>query len=146
MGTICNRFSAESGQVSPGSDERLLDRVARELRVAEDQAGCRVQPREVHVEERGEGVMLASPRSLDQASLVPGRPCFGTATAVVLDRVWRPCRPKGSTAAVSSVPTERAGGHDGRGDGPGREDRQRRHDARPVAERGSERVGQGARG
>jgi hypothetical protein len=70
---------AQTRQVAPGADESLLDRVARELRVAEDQAGCRVQPREVHVDERGEGVMLASPRSFDQASLVHGRPCFGTA-------------------------------------------------------------------
>ena len=37
---------AKSRQVAPGADERLLDRVARELRVPEDQAGRRVQPRE----------------------------------------------------------------------------------------------------
>ena len=83
---------AKSGQIPPGSDERLLDRVARELRVAEDQAGSRVQPREADIDERGEGVMLASPRSLDEVSLVHGRLWCGTATAVVLDRVWRPCR------------------------------------------------------
>ena len=80
--------------------ERLRDRVACEIRVAEDQTGCRVQPREVHIEKRGEGVMLASPRSLDQASLIHGRPYCGTATVVVLDRVWRPCRAKGSIASV----------------------------------------------
>jgi hypothetical protein len=30
---------AKSGQVAPGSDHGLLDRVARELAVAEDQSG-----------------------------------------------------------------------------------------------------------
>ena len=64
---------AETRQVAPRSDECLLDRVARELRVPEDQAGGRVQPREVDVDERGEGVMLAPPRSFDESSLVHGR-------------------------------------------------------------------------
>ena len=43
---------AKPGQVPPGPDQRLLDRVARELRVPEDEAGCRVQPRERRVDER----------------------------------------------------------------------------------------------
>ncbi len=64
---------AETRQVAPGADECLLDRVARELPVPEDQAGGRVQPREVDVDERGEGVMLAPPRSFDESSLVHGR-------------------------------------------------------------------------
>jgi hypothetical protein len=37
---------AETWQVAPGTDQGLLDGVARELRVPEDEAGCRVQPRE----------------------------------------------------------------------------------------------------
>src|SRR5689334_20362739 len=40
---------AETGQVAPGADQRLLDGVARELAIAEDQAGGRVQPREAPV-------------------------------------------------------------------------------------------------
>ena len=96
---------AKPGQVPPGSDERLLDRVARELRVPEDQAGGRVQPREAHIEERGEGVMFASPRSLDRGLAGPRSPLVcGTAMAVVLDRVWRPCRAKGSP---SPLPADR---------------------------------------
>src|SRR5690349_10908923 len=87
---------AETGQVAPGADHRLLDGVARELAIAEDQAGGRVQPREAPVDEVGEGVMLALPRSLDESSLVHGRLVCGTPWAVVLDSVWRPCRPKGS--------------------------------------------------
>ena len=35
---------AQRRQVPPGADEPFLDRVARELRVPEDQPGCRVQP------------------------------------------------------------------------------------------------------
>ena len=42
--------------------------------------------------ELGEGVMIASPRSLDASSLVHGRLGFGTPSVVVLDRVWRPGR------------------------------------------------------
>jgi len=36
----------QPGQVSPRSHERILDGVARELRVPEDEPGSRVQPRE----------------------------------------------------------------------------------------------------
>ena len=35
---------AQAGKVAPGADERLLDRVARELAIAEDQTRCRVEP------------------------------------------------------------------------------------------------------
>ena len=52
---------AEAREVAPGSDERLLDRIARELRVPEDESGGRVQPRDGQVDERGEGVMIAPP-------------------------------------------------------------------------------------
>jgi hypothetical protein len=64
---------AKTGQVAPGADHGLLDGVARELPVAEDQTGGRVQPRETHVEELGEGLMIASPRPFDESSLVHGR-------------------------------------------------------------------------
>ena len=61
---------AKPGQVSPGSNERLLDRVARELRVPEDEPGRRVQPRKPRIHEPGEGVMIALPRAFDEHSLV----------------------------------------------------------------------------
>ena len=56
--------------------------------------------RETHIEKRGEGVVIAFPRSLDQVSLVHGRlgGPVGTPTVDVLDRVWRPCLLKGSVA------------------------------------------------
>ena len=50
----------------------FLDRVSRELGVPEDQAGRRVQPRDQPAGEDGEGVMIASHRSLDELSLVHG--------------------------------------------------------------------------
>ena len=74
---------AETRQVAPGADERLLDRVARELRVPEDEAGRRVQPREGRVDERGEGVMIAPLRAFDELSLVHGRLDCVTTWAVV---------------------------------------------------------------
>ena len=61
---------AQARKVAPGSDERLLDRIARELRVPEDESGGRVQPRDGQVDELGEGVMIASPRPYDETSLV----------------------------------------------------------------------------
>jgi hypothetical protein len=87
---------AQSGQVPPGTDHSLLDRVARELRVPDDQSGRRVQPRETDIEKLGEGVMIATPRKLDECSLVHGRLECDTTWAVVLDRVWRRISPNRS--------------------------------------------------
>ena len=86
-------------QVAPGSDECLLDRVAGQLRIPEDEAGRPVQPRDGSAGELGEGVMIALPRSLDESSLVHGRLGFGTPLVVVLARVWRPYRDFGSRRA-----------------------------------------------
>ena len=77
-------------QVAPGSDEGLLDRVAGQLRVAEDETGGAVQPRDGPAGKLGEGVMIALPRSLDESSLVHDRLGFGTPWVDVFDRVWRP--------------------------------------------------------
>ena len=93
---------AETGQVAPRADERLLDRVARELRVAEDQAGGRVQPREMRVDERGEGVMLALPRSFDQLSLV--RSATKWCTAITTVQSLGPTLEKAIEIAESGVP------------------------------------------
>src|SRR5690349_1988723 len=64
---------AQRRQVAPAPDHRLLDGVARELAVAEDQASGRVQPRDGRADEHGEGVMIATLRSLDESPLVHGR-------------------------------------------------------------------------
>src|SRR6188508_3729639 len=65
---------AQPGEALPGPDEALLDRVARELRVPEDQPGRRVQPRDRPADEHGEGVMIASSRTVHEFSLVHGGP------------------------------------------------------------------------
>ena len=63
---------AQARKVSPGSDVRLLDRVARELRVPEDEAGDGLQPRDGRADERGEGVMIAPACPFDEIPLVHG--------------------------------------------------------------------------
>jgi hypothetical protein len=65
---------AERGEAAPGPDEALLDRVSREFLVPEDEAGRRVQPRDERAGQHGEGVMIATLRSLDEFSLVHGPP------------------------------------------------------------------------
>src|SRR6516165_8765280 len=76
-------------QVVPGPDQGLLDRIAGEIRIPEDEAGGPVQPRDGPMSQLGEGVMIALPRSLDESSLVHDRLDFGTPWVDVLDRVWR---------------------------------------------------------
>ena len=61
---------AKSGQVSPGVQQRVLDRVSRELAVPEDQAGRSVQPRDGRASEHGEGFMIAPLCLLDETLLV----------------------------------------------------------------------------
>ena len=65
---------AERRQGPPGADESILDTVARELRVPEDQPGRRVQPRDGVAGKRREGVMIAPLRPLDEVSLVHDGP------------------------------------------------------------------------
>ena len=65
---------AQARQTAPGGKEPFLDRVSRELVVPEDQSGRRVQPRDERAGKRGEGVMIASPRPLDELSLVHDHP------------------------------------------------------------------------
>ena len=64
---------AQGGQLAPGLEHRVLDGVARELRVPDDEAGGCVQPGESLVDEHGEGVMIASPGSTDQLQLLHDR-------------------------------------------------------------------------
>ena len=63
---------AETGQISPGPHEGVLDHVMGELAVPDDQPGGRIQPRDGNANKRGEGVMIAAPCSLDESSLVHG--------------------------------------------------------------------------
>jgi hypothetical protein len=52
---------AQSGKVAPGAHQSLLDRVARKLRVPEDESGYRVQSRDGSSGQHGKGVMIAPP-------------------------------------------------------------------------------------
>ena len=75
---------AQPGQIAPGSNEGILDRVSRELAVPEDEAGGSVQPREGSAGDHGKGVMIALPRSLDETTLVHGRLSYRRGTSAVL--------------------------------------------------------------
>ena len=57
---------AQRGQVTPGPDERLLDGVLGLVGIAQDEPGGSVQPEERGACQRGEGVMIASSRSLHE--------------------------------------------------------------------------------
>ena len=85
-------------EVPPGSDQPLLDRVACELGVAEDEAGGLVQPHDGGAGELGEGVMIASPRTLHEPSLVHGRlELVRHGQGGRAHRVWRRRRSIGSS-------------------------------------------------
>ena len=71
-------------EIPPGSDQALLDRVACELRVAEDEPRRLIQPHDSRAGELGEGVMIASLRALHEPSLVHGR-------LVLSARPWWSC-------------------------------------------------------
>ena len=58
--------AAQGGQVTPGSDERLLDGVLGLVGIAQDEPGGGVQPEDRGACQRGEGVMIAPPRSLHE--------------------------------------------------------------------------------
>ena len=81
--------SNRSGSRNPGRSRQartiaILDRVARELRVPEDESGGRVQASERRVDERDEGVMIAPPRPFDECSLVHGHLLVATTLLVAL--------------------------------------------------------------
>jgi hypothetical protein len=66
------------GQIAPGTDQALLDRILGQVGVAKDQPrGC-VQPPKSAIDEHGKGVMIASPRPLDELSLIHDRLACGT--------------------------------------------------------------------
>ena len=107
-----SQASNRSGSRRPGRSRQARMRPPGPRRarapVAEDQAGGRVQPRETR--RRGATVKASCSPRLARSM----RPRWstvasdvGAATVVVLDRVWRPCRAKGSAG------TETRPGHGG---------------------------------
>ncbi len=88
-------------EVPPGSDQRLLDRVACELRVPEDEAGGLVQPHDGHAGKLREGVMIASPGSLDELSLV--HRCLALQCTTMVDRASHGMAPGSSIRFLPNV-------------------------------------------
>jgi len=83
-------------EVPAGLDQPLLDRIACELRVPEDEASSAVQPHDGLASKLGEGVMIASPCTLHESSLVHVRLVCRHGRMVVRHRVWRAIRLDGS--------------------------------------------------
>lgn len=94
---------AQPRQVSPGSDQCLLDRVSRELAIPEDEAGRRVQPREGSAGDHGEGVMIAPSRSLDETTLVHGSLSCRRGQCARARMLWRRDRANRSRAKEMEV-------------------------------------------
>ena len=65
---------AERREVAPRPDVGILDGIASELGGAQDQTGDRFEPADRRLDELGEGVMIASPRSLHEFPLVHAHP------------------------------------------------------------------------
>ena len=59
----------QRGQITPGPDQRVLDGVGGLLRIPKDEPGGGIQPGDRGACQLGEGVMIASPRSLHEVSL-----------------------------------------------------------------------------
>jgi hypothetical protein len=62
----------QPGQVAPRTDAGVLYGVAREVRVAEDQAGGTIEPAERGVEQLGEGDGVTLPCQLYERSMLHG--------------------------------------------------------------------------
>jgi hypothetical protein len=69
--------------VPPGQHERVLDRVLGAIRIAEDEVGDAMQPREGSPHQLGIGFVIAVPGRDDQVSLHP-RHHFGAGHLPVL--------------------------------------------------------------
>ena len=68
--------AAQRGQVTPGSDERLLDGVLGLVGIAQDEPGGGIQPEDRGACQRGEGVMIAP------SALAPRVPAASRPSAV----------------------------------------------------------------
>lgn len=87
---------SQATQVSPGLDERLLDRIVGQVAVPEHQLGDVEEPADRRGGELGKGLPIAPSRPLDQ--LAPYR------HPVPRSRQCAPCRPRGG-GAPESVPS-----------------------------------------
>lgn len=74
------RRITKTGQVPPGVQQRVLNRVPREFAIPEDEAGGCIQPRDGRASQDCEGVMIAPLCLLDETPLVHCRLWSGAAT------------------------------------------------------------------
>ena len=77
-------WAAQRGQISPCSDERLLDGVLGMVGIAQDQPGGGVQPEHRGAGQHGEGVMIAPSRTLHEFQLQHRALSGGAADVVAL--------------------------------------------------------------
>jgi len=61
----------------------------REVWITKDEPGGRVEPSEMRVDQGGKGFLVALPSTLQDLASLHDRLAGGTASIVVLDRVWR---------------------------------------------------------
>ena len=79
---------AQRGQITPGTDERVLDGVRRAIGIPEHEPGGRIEAGDRGACQLGEGVMIASPRSLHEVSRHHG-PQAVARLMWPRSRVWR---------------------------------------------------------
>lgn len=65
----------QGADVSPGRDERFLDRILGAVRIPKDERRDPVQATGCRLSQRGEGCMVTSSGSLDECSIHPRHPC-----------------------------------------------------------------------
>lgn len=65
---------AKGGQVAPGSDESVLHGIACELRISQDQPGGAIEACDGGAGQLRERIMVAALGSIDEISLIHGRP------------------------------------------------------------------------
>jgi hypothetical protein len=103
---------AQAREVAPRSDVGVLDRVAGEFLVPQNQARDRLQPRDRPADEPPEGVMIASACPFDEIPLVHGHPRDATISAVFKGTgvgnsqtipSLAPRRPQGAADRVASI-------------------------------------------
>ena len=71
--------------ISPGGDERLLDRVLGAVRIPKDERCDAVQPIGRRLRQDGEGGVIALTCPFDECSIHPRHPCGATVVAALTD-------------------------------------------------------------
>ena len=66
---------AQAAHVSPGRDERFLDRILGAVRIPKDERRDPVQATGRRLSQRGEGCVVTIPGPVDECSIHPRHPC-----------------------------------------------------------------------